>query len=121
MPTALKACARLIRISEYRGGPQTACAGPQISDKRAGGTRLTSQIRVGRCLQGSQTVTDHEDGSAESPERLVQQAWPSDQGAEAIQTKSPDEDGLVSEMTEDPVCMAERCQWICPYTGDSAQ
>ena len=42
----------------------------------------------------------------------MQETWPSDQSPDAVETKSPDEDGLVTKVAEDIVCVAERGERI---------
>lgn len=77
---------------------------------------LTSQIRIGGSLQRPEAVSDHEDSSAEPPKGLVQQARPCYQSTDSVKAESPDEDGFVSKMSQDPVRMTERCQWIGTYS-----
>lgn len=42
----------------------------------------------------------------------MQETWPSDQSSDTVQAKAPDEDGFVAEVSQDPVGMAERSEWI---------
>ena len=44
----------------------------------------------------------------------MKEAWPSDQGTDAIQTEAPNEDGFVAEMSKDPIRVAERGERIGP-------
>jgi len=78
---------------------------------------LTSQIRIRSCLQRPKTISDHEDSSTEPSEGFVQQTRPCYQSADPVEKQSPDEDGFVAIMSEDPVRMAKRCQWIGTYSA----
>lgn len=42
----------------------------------------------------------------------MKNARPSDKSTDAIETKTPDEDGLVAVVAENPVGMAKRCERI---------
>lgn len=42
----------------------------------------------------------------------MEEAGPCDQGSDAVEAKAPDEDGLEAEVAEDPVGVAQGCEWI---------
>ena len=64
-------------------------------------------IRVRRRLQTSQAIANNKDSSAESAERAIQDTGPSDQAADAVQAKAPDESGFVAVVAKYPVGVAE--------------
>lgn len=64
-------------------------------------------VWVRSSLKTPQPVTDDEYGSAETSEAAMQNAWPSNQGANAIEAKTPDEDDLEAVVAEQPVGVAE--------------
>ena len=47
----------------------------------------------------------------------MEETWPSNQSTDSVEAKSPDEDGSVSIMAKNPVCMTERGERICAEIG----
>lgn len=74
---------------------------------------LTGNVWVGCRLKRTQSVTNDEDGGAEASKGTIQHARPGDQSSNGVETQPPDEDGLVSIVSKDPIGVAERCQWVC--------
>ena len=107
MPIPLNDWERLIRISAYRGGPQTTLFVSRVAVvlERRG---LTSDVWVCCCFKRTQAVPNDENSCAETSERATNKAGPGDQGPESIQAETPDKDGLVAIMAEDPVGVAKR-------------
>lgn len=58
-------------------------------------TQHTSDERVGGCLKRTKSITNNEDGHAESSKGLGLDAWNRNQCADGIQAKTPDENSLV--------------------------
>jgi len=45
---------------------------------------LTGDVRVGSCLERTESVTNDENGGAETAEGVVENAWPGDESANAV-------------------------------------
>lgn len=73
----------------------------------------TGDEGVGGSLQRAKAVADDEDGSAEAAKGLGLDARNGDGSAYRVQEETPDEDGSVSIVAENPGCVTERGQWIC--------
>lgn len=73
----------------------------------------TCDERIGGSLQRAKTIADDEDGGTKSSKRLGLDAGDGDGSAYSVQEETPDEDGSVSIVTENPGCVSERGQWIC--------
>lgn len=78
-------------------------------DTNLGVLRRTADgdVGVGSSLEGSKSVTNDENGGAETAEGPVQDARPGDERANSVQAQTPDEDRLVAIVAEDPVGVAE--------------
>lgn len=112
----LKACEKLIRISEYLGGPQTATK----QDQHFGSIpciwyilKPTGDVRVGSRLKRTEAVADDEDADAEAGEGTVQDSRDCQQGAETVQEEAPDEDGSIAKVPQDPGGVTKRSQGVC--------
>ena len=57
--------------------------------------RLTSDERVGSCLKRPKTIADDENGGTKTSKRLCFDTGNCNQGADSIETESPDKNGLV--------------------------
>lgn len=113
VPIPLKAWEMLMRISEYRGGPQTT----DVRDgHKLGMTRHTSDEWVGSSLKRTKSVSNDKDGHAKPSKRLCLDTRNSNQRANSIQAKTPDEDSLVRIMTEDPRSVSQRRKRISTET-----
>lgn len=117
VPIPLKAWEMLMRISEYRGGPQTI-------DVRDGYKLRTSQHTsdewVSSSLKRTKSVSDDEDGHAKPSKRLCLDTRNSNQRANSIQAKTPDEHSLVRIMTKDPRSVSQRRKRISTETSISS-
>lgn len=109
VPIPLNACAMLILISEYFGGPQTtrhqylfqfATIPPH--------QKHTCKIRVRRRLQRSKSISNHKSGRTKAAKRAVHQARPCKQSSDAKQRQTPDERSLVPPVSQDPIRMSQR-------------
>lgn len=76
-------------------------------------TSHTCDEGVGGSLQRAETIANDENRSAKAPERFRLDTWDGDGSAYGVQEKTPNKDGPVSIMTENPGCVSERGQWIC--------
>lgn len=68
-------------------------------------------------FEATKAITDDENGRAEASERAVEDTWPCDKRADAVQAQSPDERCFVAVMAQNPVGVAERSQRIRAEVG----
>ena len=73
---------------------------------------LTSNIRIGSCLQRTKAVANDEDCCTEASERSMKDTRPCYEGSYAIQAEPPDEDAFVTVVSKKIIRMAERSQRI---------
>lgn len=72
----------------------------------------TGDVRVGRCLERTQAVSDDEDADAEAGEGAVQDGRDGEQGAKPVQEEAPDEDSSVAVVPQDPGGVPKRSQGV---------
>ncbi|KAI3478877.1 hypothetical protein L1887_59112 [Cichorium endivia] len=68
-------------------------------------------------FEATKAITDDENGRTEASERAVEDTWPCDKRADAVQAQSPDESCFVAVMAQNPVGVAERSQRIRAEVG----
>lgn len=121
VPMPLKACEKLIRISEYLGGPQTATKQDQHFGPIPSRWNMqpTGDIRVGSRLKRTEAVADDEDADAKAGEGTVQDSRDCQQGAKTVQEEAPDEDGSIAEVPQDPGGVTKRSQGVCAEGSDT--
>lgn len=82
------------------------------SDFRVLGGTTNCEVRIGCCFKRSKPTAHDEGGPAEAAKRSVHKAWPGDQSADTVQEETPNEDGLVAPVSQQPVCMAKGGKWV---------
>lgn len=78
-----------------------------------------SDVRVGGCLEGSQTIADDEDGGAEATKALCDDAWYRDDGAESIEEQAEHKGGLVAPVSQNPGCMTQTGEEVGTVEAES--
>ena len=75
--------------------------------------KLTCNVRVGGRLERAETVADDEDAGAEAAKGLGLEGGNGAEGADAVEAETPDEDGAVAVVAEDPGGVADGGEGVC--------
>lgn len=113
VPIPLNAWEMLMRISEYRGGPQTTDV---RGEHKLRTTQHTSNEWISSSLKRTKAISDDKDGHAKPSKRFRLDTRNSNQRANSIQAKTPDKHSLVRIMTKDPRSVSQRRQRISTET-----
>jgi hypothetical protein len=70
-------------------------------------------VRVRRRLEAAEPVPYDEDARAEPAEGFGLDGRDGEEGADSVEAQTPDEDGPVAKVAQDPGCMSERGKRVC--------